>query len=98
MGTRTAVLREDNAPTSRAGRASRRLDPYAVGTLLVGLTGLVVGVWYHPWMATALALLAFTLGLGSFWRIKVQEELTGRGMAITGMVLSIVPLVIALLP
>ena len=94
----TDIVRDDIDTPS----ATRRVDRYAIAAFVIGSVAFVFGLWVFwkytrpSWGSLLLAVATFSVGFYSLSRIKGQEGLIGRGVAIAGMVLSIAPFVLEL--
>jgi hypothetical protein len=80
-------------------RSDGRLEPNALASLVVGMSGLIVGWCCFPFGSALIALTGVVLGIVSLSRIASRPgQYSGRGLAISGIVVSVaIPLVLAAL-
>lgn len=68
-----------------------RTSRLAITSFIMGILGLFI-----PYVGSLLALTAIVLGIVSLRKIKRDPNLTGKGLAIAGLVLGIIALILSI--
>ncbi len=68
---------------------------YAIASLILGIISLIIG--WIPIFGWIFIILALIFGFTALKKIKNNHNITGRGLAIAGIVMGLIPLVITLL-
>lgn len=67
----------------------------AIASLVLGILSLFL--WFIPFIGQILPIAAIVFGAVGLHKIKLDNTLTGKGMAIAGIIIGVVSLIISIL-